>query len=465
MEAITIREILTAVNGTLLQPFDEDRTIDCVDTDSRKMNRGSLFIPLSGERFDGHVYIDQALEDGALGCLTHEPVENLRPDKFYIQVEDTMTALGALARYYRHKFDLKVVGITGSVGKTTTKDMVAAVLSQRFRVLKTEGNYNNNIGVPKTIFRLDHTHQIAVIEMGMNHLGEIDYLTRIAEPDVAIITNVGDAHIENLGSRENTLQAKAEIFNGVRQGGVAILNGDDPLIAKLDGVLIHPITWYGESEHCAWRCASISEGEHDTMVLSAETPIGRFTTTVHCLGRHMLYPALSAAAVGAHFGLTLEEISRGIEAFAPTKMRMDIVRCKNGVTILNDTYNANPQSMRAAVDVLANYSGAYRVAVLGDMLELGDLGPMLHESVGKAVGGTPGIDCLVTVGQLGEYIAKGAKSAGMTEVYDRPDKEEAKVVLAQVMQPSAVFLCKASRGMKFEELTEYLKRLVESTAE
>ena len=465
MEAITIREILAAVGGTLLRPFDEDRTIDCVDTDSRTMHEGSLFIPLSGERFDGHAYIAQALEDGALGCLTHKSVETLRPDKFYIQVEDTMTALGALARYYRNKFDLKVVGVTGSVGKTTTKDMVASVLSQRYRVLKTEGNYNNNIGVPKTLFRLDHTHQIAVIEMGMNHMGEIDYLTRIAEPDVAVITNVGDAHIENLGSRENTLRAKAEIFSGVRQGGVAVLNGDDPLIAKLDGVLIHPITWYGESEHCAWRCTSIKEAEHDTMHLTAETPLGHLETTIHCLGRHMLYPALTAAAVGGRFGLTLEEISRGIESFAPTKMRMDIVRCKNGVTILNDTYNANPQSMRAAVDVLANYSGSYRVAVLGDMLELGDLGPMLHESVGKAVGGTPGIDCLVTVGQLGEYIAKGAKSAGMTEVYDRPNKEEAKVVLAQVMQPSAVFLCKASRGMKFEELTEYLKRLVESTAE
>ena len=465
MEAITIREILAAVGGTLLRPFDEDRTIDCVDTDSRTMHEGSLFIPLSGERFDGHAYIDQALEDGALGCLTHKSVETLRPDKFYIQVEDTMTALGALARYYRNKFDLKVVGVTGSVGKTTTKDMVASVLSQRYRVLKTEGNYNNNIGVPKTLFRLDHTHQIAVIEMGMNHMGEIDYLTRIAEPDVAVITNVGDAHIENLGSRENTLRAKAEIFSGVRQGGVAVLNGDDPLIAKLDGVLIHPITWYGESEHCAWRCTSIKEAEHDTMHLTAETPLGHLETTMHCLGRHMLYPALTAAAVGGRFGLTLEEISRGIESFVPTKMRMDIVRCKNGVTILNDTYNANPQSMRAAVDVLANYSGSYRVAVLGDMLELGDLGPMLHESVGKAVGGTPGIDCLVTVGQLGEYIAKGAKSAGMTEVYDRPNKEEAKVVLAQVMQPSAVFLCKASRGMKFEELTEYLKRLVESTAE
>lgn len=461
MEAITIGEILTAVDGTLLQPVDKSWTIDWVDTDSRTMHPGSLFVPLVGEKFDGHIYLPQALERGALGCLTQRPVPDCRPDRFYIQVEDTMTALGDLARYYRSKFNIKVVGVTGSVGKTTTKDMIASVLSQRFRVLKTQGNFNNNIGVPKTLFGLDHTHQVAVVEMGMNHMGEIDYLTRIAQPDVAVITNVGDAHIENLGSRENTLRAKAEIFNGLKPEGCAVLNGDDPLIAKLDRVLIHPITWYGESERCAFRCTSIREEGRDCMALEAETPLGQLNATIHCLGRHLLYPALTAAAIGDQLGLTLEEIRRGIEAFAPTKMRMDVIRCRDDITILNDTYNANPQSMRAAVDVLANYSGAYRVAVLGDMLELGDLGPLLHESVGQFVG-KAGIDCLITVGELGACIAQGARSAGLAEVYDRPNKEEAKVVLAQVLQPGAVILCKASRGMQFEELSEYVKRLAES---
>lgn len=461
MEPITVAEIVSAVNGELLGSFDPNAVITEVDTDSRKMHQNSLFVPLCGENFDGHVYLHQALCDGALGCLTQRMVTERRPDRFYIKVEDTNTALGDLARYYRSKFDIKVIGITGSVGKTTTKDMVAAVLSQRYRVLKTEGNFNNNIGVPKTLFRLDSSHEIAVVEMGMNHMGEIDYLTRIAQPDVAMITNVGDAHIENLGSRENTLRAKAEIFNGLRPGGLAVLNGDDPLLAKLDQVLIHPITWYGEREHCAFRCLDIHETGHDCMALEAVTPLGELKTTIHCLGRHLLYPALSAAAVGAYFGLTLEEINAGIESFVPTKMRMDILRCRDGITILNDTYNANPQSMRAAVDVLANYSGAYRIAVLGDMLELGDLGPVLHESVGGFVGSS-GIDCLITVGKLGEYIAKGAENAGLAEVYARLNKEEAKVVLAQVIQPGAVILCKASRGMKFEELVEYLKRLTES---
>lgn len=461
MEPITVAEIVSAVGGELLGSFDPQTVITDVDTDSRTMHQNSLFVPLCGENFDGHAYLEQALSDGALGCLTQRTVPQRRADRFYIRVPDTTTALGDLARYYRNKFDIQVIGITGSVGKTTTKDMVAAVLSQKYRVLKTQGNFNNNIGVPKTLFGLDSSCEIAVIEMGMNHKGEIDYLTRIAQPDVAMITNVGDAHIENLGSRENTLRAKAEIFNGLKPGGLAVLNGDDPLLAKLGEVLIHPITWYGETEHCAFRCMDIHETGHDCMAMEAETPMGSLKTTIHCLGRHLLYPALSAATLGAYFGLTLEEIARGIESFVPTKMRMDVVRCHNGITILNDTYNANPQSMRAAVDVLVNYSGAYRIAVLGDMLELGDLGPVLHESVGRFVGSS-GVDCLITVGELGEYIAKGAESAGLHEVYARPDKEEAKVVLAQVLQPSAVVLCKASRGMKFEELVEYLKRLTES---
>lgn len=460
MEPITVSDILIATGGSLLYPFEESRQVDCIDTDSRAIHENSLFIPLVGEKFDGHVYLEQALLGGAAGCLIHQPVNKLQPGKFYIRVEDTMAALGDLARWYRSQFDIKVVGVTGSVGKTTTKDMVASVLSQRYKVLKTEGNFNNNIGVPKTIFNLNRSHEIAVIEMGMNHMGEIDYLTHIAKPDVAIITNVGDAHIENLGSRENTLRAKAEIFNGVNPGGMAVLNGDDPLIAQLDGVLIHPIVWYGSSEHCPWRCTCIEEGERDTMHMAAETPLGSLEATIHCLGRYLYYPALSAAAVGAHFGLTLEEIVRGIEAFAPTRMRMDVVRCKGGITVLNDTYNANPQSMRAAVDVLANYSSAVRVAVLGDMLELGELAPMLHESVGKFVGKS-GIDCLITVGELGAVIAGGARSVGMSEVYDRPNKEEAKVVLSQVLQPGTAVLCKASRGMKFEELSEYIKRLAE----
>jgi len=460
MEALTVSEILQATGGRLLGDYPLSAAVTEVDTDSRAMHPESLFVPLVGENFDGHRYLDQALDTGALGCLTQREPENLRPDRFYILVRDTMTALGDLARAYRMRFDLQVVGVTGSVGKTTTKDMIASVLARKYRVLKTQGNFNNNIGLPKTLFRLDRSHQIAVVEMGMNHEGEIDYLTRIARPDVAVITNIGDAHIENLGSRQNTLQAKAEIFNGLKKGGIAVLNGDDPLLRLLEDRLIHPILWCGEGEEDDFRCLDIREGKGDNMILRACTPAGQLETEIHCLGRHLYHAALAAAAVGSHFGLSNEEIAAGINDFTPTKMRMDILRCKQGVTVLNDTYNANPQSMRAAVDVLAKYSGAQRVAVLGDMLELGELGSVLHESVGRFVGAS-GIDCLITVGQLGASIARGARDAGMTEVYERPDKEEAKVVLDQVLQPGSVFLCKASRGMRFEEIVDYIKRVTE----
>ena len=205
MEAITLAQLLEAVHGTLLGDFrDENVIVQRVDTDSRTIHSGSLFIPLVGERFDGHAYIGKSLENGAVGTLTDHELADYRPDKFYVLVPDTLLALGDLAAYYRSKFDVKIIAVTGSVGKTTSKDMAAAVLSQKFRVLKTDGNFNNNIGVPKTLFRLSHEHQVAVVEMGMNHVGEIDYLTRIARPDAAIITNIGDAHIENLGSRENS---------------------------------------------------------------------------------------------------------------------------------------------------------------------------------------------------------------------------------------------------------------------
>ena len=260
MEPITLREILEATGGTLLGPVqDLEIAVQSVDTDSRAMTQGALFVPLVGDRFDGHAYIGKALESGAAGTLTGHELGDYSDDKFYVLVPDTMLALGDLAAYYRSKFQIKVIAVTGSVGKTTTKDMVASVLGERFQVLKTEGNFNNNIGVPKTLFGLEQKHQVAVIEMGMNHVGEIDYLTRIVRPDAAIITNIGDAHIENLGSRENTLRAKAEVFHGMTGKGLAVLNGDDPLLRTLEGALAQKTVWYGEGEKCTFRCKSLDE--------------------------------------------------------------------------------------------------------------------------------------------------------------------------------------------------------------
>lgn len=462
MEKITVAEILEATGGKLLAG-DSLQTVSEVDTDSRTIHEGSLFIPLVGEKFNGHAYMAKALAAGAAGTLTQEETGSRTEGKFYIQVSDTMKALGDLAHYYRKKFDVKVIAVTGSVGKTTSKDMLASVLSERFTVLKTEGNFNNNIGVPKTLFRLNSTHQIAVVEMGMNHLGEIDYLTKMAEPDVAVITNIGDAHIENLGCRENTLKAKSEIFHGMTAKGLAVLNGDDALLTTLNGKLKQQILWYGESEGCDFRCLTLDGTYDDHMVMGVSAPQDKWEQTIPGLGAYMIYPVLAASAVGSWLGMTTEEIRRGVLAFVPTKMRMDIIRRKNGIVILNDTYNANPQSMRAAVDVLSKFKGGYKVAVLGDMLELGALGPALHEGVGRFVGQC-GIDCLIAVGDLAENIYNAAVPFEHVECYSRPTKAEAAVILDQIIRPNAVFLCKASRGMHMEELVEHLKSITEENS-
>ena len=395
MEAMTIRELLDATGGTLLGGCtDLEKTVTAVETDSRAVHPGALFVALRGERTDGHKFIDGALALGAAGCLVMEAPRKLDPEKFCILVPDTMTAIGRIARAYKARFPIPVVGITGSVGKTTTKDMVAAVLGQKFRVLKTEGNFNNELGLPLTLFRLTREDEICVLEMGMNHFGEIDYLTKIVAPDVAVITNIGDAHIENLGSRENILKAKSEIFNYMKEGSLAVLNGDDPLLRTLAGTVRPEVVYVGEDHEPPYEATEIHQLGAKGMECTVKTPSARFTVTVPALGNHMIYPVLTACAIGERFGLTPEEMSRGVESFVPTKMRMNVVR-QGEVTILDDAYNANPQSMRAALEVLSRSGGAFRAAVLGDMFELGVLGPELHRSVGEFAAAVGGIDALL----------------------------------------------------------------------
>ena len=457
MEPITLQEILEAVDGKLCGDVsDLTLTVEKVDTDSRAVHPGALFIPLEGERFDGHAFINDALEAGAAGCLFARERTGYLPGKFYIKVGSTQRALRDLARWYRKRFDIPVVAVTGSVGKTTTKDMIAAVLGEHYKVLKTEGNFNNEIGLPLTLLRLNHTHEICVLEMGMDHFGEIDCLSAVAEPDVGVITNIGDAHIENLGSRENILKAKCEIFGHLNRDGLAVLNGDDELLLTQRGQREVPIVWCGRGEGCDYRASDIS-GDGESMIrCRIDTPDNHCEVEIPALGDHMIYPTLTAVAIGEHFGLTQEEIVRGVLHFAPTKMRMNILRRQDGITILNDTYNANPQSMRAAVEVLAAGKAGTKIAVLGDMLELGMLAPVLHAGVGECVARS-GIDCLVCAGELSKSIADAAEAAGMTEVYWRPNKKEALTVLEQVVKPDCTVLVKASRGMAFEEIVEFLK--------
>ncbi|MCI5704167.1 UDP-N-acetylmuramoyl-tripeptide--D-alanyl-D-alanine ligase [Candidatus Pseudoscillospira sp. SGI.172] len=459
MEALTIREILEAVHGRLLGDFsDLEAAVTRVETDSRTISPGALFLPLNGERFDGHAYINAALEAGAAGCLTQRERESYLPGKFYIKVDSTHRALRDLAVWYKARFDIPVVAITGSVGKTTTKDMVAAVLSEKFQVLKTEGNKNNDIGLPLTLLRLEKKHQIAVLELGMNHAGELDYLSGIAQPDVVLITNIGDSHIENFGSREKIFEAKCEIFHHAKQGACAVLNGDDPLLATLRGKTPGDAVFCGSGAGLNYRASDLESDWRSQVSCRVDTPRGFCRMDIPALGEHMIYPTLMAAAVGERFGMTLEEIAAGVRNFAPTKMRMNILNRGENITILDDAYNANPQSMRAAIEVLDGYTGDYKVAVLGDMFELGPLASALHAGVGEFLGRSH-VDCLVAVGELARGIYDAAAASDVPECHYCATKEEALPVLAGLLRPGTTVLVKASRGMAFESITGYLKEI------
>ena len=455
MEKIYVKEILEAAGGQLLGNIDAEKTfVVNVQTDSRKAAAGDLFVAIVGERMDGHRFVQGAMEAGAEGCLVSTAPDSIPEGKFCVMVPDTAKAMGDLAAYYRRKLGLPVVAVTGSVGKTTTKDMVASVLSSRFRTLKTAGNLNNHLGLPMTVFRLTAEDEIAVLEMGMNHLGEIDYLVRIAQPDVA-----------------------CEIFHGLKKGGTAVLNGDDALLATLKpgaervadpgtsefnemyagidagGFTFH---WAGESDACDYRAVNIEDTLPDEVRCEAQTPAGTFAVEIPSLGRHMIYPAMTAAAVGQCFGLSDQEIAEGIANFKATRMRMDVEKLEDGVILYNDTYNANPQSMKAALGILANAPAARKVAVVGDMLELEPFAERLHREVGEYAAELP-IDTLVTVGTRAGWLAEAALERDMEDVRPCQDKEEAKKVLAELIGPDTAFLFKASRGMALEELCAFVR--------
>ena len=448
--------LLRAVNGQLLGEFrDLNAPVFHVDTDSRDIHPGSLFIPLAGERFDGHAYINSALESGAAGCLTQRERESYREDKFYVKVSSTQCALRDLAAWYKDRFQIPFVAVTGSVGKTTAKDMLAAVLGVKYKVLKTEGNFNNNIGLPLTLLRLDSSHQIGVVEMGMDKFGEIDYLGGIVRPEVGVITNIGDAHIERLGSRENIFKAKCELLPHIREDGLLVLGGDDPMLSTLRDTAPVKTVFCGRGEGLEYRAVLTGGDGLSHIHCRLTTPNMDREVRIPALGEHMVYPTLIAAAVAEWFGLTSDEIEQGIRQFVPTRMRMNILRRGEGIIILDDTYNANPQSMRAAISVLSDGQSAFKAAVLGDMLELGPFSPALHEGVGEYLGQV-GIQCLVAIGEQSAYMAKGAREAGVPQVYHCQDKSEAMEILPGLIRPDATFLVKASRGMKLEEITEFL---------
>ncbi len=459
MQFLKIEEIEKATGGELISgALYRETVIAGISTDSRKITPGCLFIPIQGERFDGHDYINQAFETGAAAVLTHRPKVDSGTEQVIIKVEDTSKAIRDIAAYYRQKFNIPFVGITGSVGKTSTKDMVADVLQQKYNVLKTEGNFNNEIGVPLTIFNLNEGHQAAVLEMGMSGVGEISRLTDIIRPDVAIITNIGLSHIEKLGSKQNILRAKLEILEGLRSGGLLVLNGDDSMLRGLKGLLKNRTVFYGMDEGVDYRAVNInSRGELGT---SFDITIDNreYTVQLQVPGAHNVHNALAAIAAGYELGVPMESIINGISLFTPGKMRMDILSAE-GFRIINDSYNASPQSMEAAIKVLNGMNGGgRRIAVLGDMLELGDWTEETHRGVGKFAAGE-GVDLIITVGINARFISKGATDAGYPSerTANFNTVEEAVQYLEKVLLRNDVILIKGSRGMKMEIIADKLK--------
>ena len=448
MTPCTAREICAAVGGTLLQ--DSGAPVTGVTTDSRAVQPGQLFIPLVGERFDGHAYIAKALDGGAAGCLTAREPETLLPGKLYIQVADTRLALKALASWYRNKFDLPVVQVTGSAGKTTTKEMIASVLAQRYNTLRTEGNFNNDIGAPLTLLRLMPEHQAAVIETGMNHFGEIRYLGEMVRPDIAVITNVGDAHIENLGNtRQGILRAKCEIFENLTPEGVAVLNGDDELLNTV--TLPQTILRCGVGDGCGVRVTDIDdrglEGVACTVTIEGE----HYRLTTSAPGRYMIYPMAMAAAIGRRLGLTREEIAAGVAAYTTVGSRMHLIRLPGERLVIDDCYNANPQSMAEGLRMLAASPAQHRVAVLGDMGELGQLTAQAHRDMGALTR------------RLGlTAVAVGEKMHALTETDPQAQwfatVEEAMPAIRQLFTPGTAVLVKASHAMHFERIVKELEK-------
>ena len=448
MTGCTVKELCAAVGGTLLQ--QSGAVVTQVSTDSRSIPNRALFVPLVGERFDGHDYLDAALERGAAGCLTARKPASLLPDKFYIQVSDTLEALKTLAAWYRAKFAVPMVQVTGSAGKTTTKEMIAAVLSQRFSTLKTQANFNNAIGTPLTLLNLSPEHQAAVIETGMNHFGEIRYLGEMVRPTVAVITNVGDAHIENLGgTRQGILQAKCEIFENLQPGGLAVLNGDDELLSGL--TLPFETVLCGRHERCGVRVTNVAEHGIEGVTCTVTTKREVYEVAIPSPGAYMIYPAAMAIAIGEHLGLTKAELLSGIAAYRPVGSRMHLVRCGGDRIIIDDCYNANPQAMAEALRILAQTEHPRRMAVLGDMGELGDLTEQAHRDMG-ALTRTLGLDTVVAVGPK----AKAIQDAN-PDVLWFPTVAEALSAIRAAFTAGTAVLVKASHAMHFTDIVKDLE--------
>ncbi len=447
--------ILEGLQGRL-----QSMEIKGVSIDSRTVKEGELFIAIKGDRFDGHDFVADAIGRGAWGALVERSALERRHTamsglKNVIPVEDTLVSLQEMSMIHRKRFSLPVVGITGSNGKTTTKEMLAAILLRKGPVLKNEGNLNNHIGVPLTLFKLSDSHRSAIIEMGMSGLGEIETLTRLAMPTVGVITNIGPAHLQFLGSEDTVARAKGELLQGLPSNGTAVLNADDRFFDTLRTKFPGRTLSFGMEERVDVRADDIRQ-DNDATAFTLRAEGRSVRVRISTAGRHNVYNALAAAAAALALDLSLETIRFGLEDFRPVAMRSEI-RELRGVTVIADCYNANPGSMQAALEMLASLRRADRktIAVLGDMLELGETGPEAHRAAGRTAAELR-VDLLVTVGPLSVHLAEGALKAGMAkdQIVEAGTTWRAAEVLRERAKPGDTVLLKGSRGMKMEKILE-----------
>jgi len=459
MKEILVKDIIKICNGKLICG-NEEEVCENFSKDTRTIEKGDIYLGIKGEKFNGSTFYKQAFEKGANGCILQdieisEEETNEYKDKFIIIVKDVVKALQELAIYKRSLYNIPVIAVTGSVGKTSTKDIIAGVMSTKYNVLKTEGNYNNEIGLPLTILKLKE-HNAVVLEMGMSAFGEISLLTNIAKPTTAVITIIGTSHIGELGSIENILKAKLEILEGLEQNGSLIINNDNELLNSWNKTNqdIHKHITYGIDNKSILNAENINIMESGSS-FEIEINSKKYNIEVPVAGKHYIYNCLAAIAVGLEYNIEMENIIKGISNFILTKRRMEIIKNSVGATIINDCYNASYESTKAALEYISSLNQNRKIAVLGDVLELGEYSKQMHKKIGEEVVKS-NVDILITVGIEAKEIANVAKNAKL-EVYSFNENMQAINVLKEKMKNEDVILIKASNAMNFIEIVEAIK--------
>lgn len=449
MESITIKQITAAVHGVCQEQYNAF-SINNVCTDSRKIQKGDLYIALIGETFDGHQFIQEVISKGASALIVSKPLEIIEGIPTIV-VDDTLHALGQLALFYRQMFSKPVIAVTGSVGKTSTKDLISTVLSSKFNVHKSLENFNNEIGLPKSIFGIQKSHDVVVLEMGMWAEGEIRQLTEIARPNIAVITNIGISHIERLKTQDNILKAKLEIVEGLEENGVLILNANDPLLRSVDQNIAQRIIYVGVDIESDFRAyCVVNDGEKG---VSFKIDLEGKTHTVHlsAVGTHNVLNALIAIACAVELGLKPEDFIPQLKSYRSGEKRLNLIE-KEGIKFIDDTYNASPDSMQAGLNVLKSLARGYRaIAIIGNMFELGEMSAIAHYTIGKACGQLK-IDFVAIMGENALDVVKGI---GLDCHYQVFESHEAIVeFMKNYLIPTDVVLLKGSRGMKMEKILE-----------